>query len=115
MGDQGQDALFLQLREGLPDEVRLVRGRKLDQHIGGIAHAELLGVQRTELGRKVDLAAQLEAELHGFRLLLQSRRQGLKRLRALLEKVLHGRPLTVEMAGEGEVPDAVCIFFPEQL
>ena len=62
--DQRQDALFLQSVQGLFDKMRLMGGGKLHEHVGGVAHAEGLGVQLTELGRKVNFAAQLEPEVH---------------------------------------------------
>ena len=89
VGDEGQNTLLLQEGEGLPDEMGLVGSGKLHQHIRGIADAERLGIQLTELGGEVDFTAQLEAELHGFR---SGRKRGCQCLiggRTLLQGVVH--------------------------
>ena len=111
--DQRQDALFLQSVQGLLDKMRLMGGWKLNEHVGGVAHAEGLGVQLTELGRKVNFAAQLEPEVHRlfFQCLGQPRVGG----GTLFQKSFHRGALAVEMAGERDVAHAVLILLVEQL
>lgn len=114
VGDEGQNTLLLQEGEGLPDEMGLVGSGKLHQHIRGIADAERLGIQLTELGGEVDFTAQLEAELHGFR---SGRKRGCQCLiggRTLLQECIGSRPLTVEVARKSNVPHTVCILFFQQ-
>ena len=77
-------------------------------------NADALETLALRIAEEAYTAAQLEAELHGFR---SGRKRGCQCLiggRTLLQECIGSRPLTVEVARKSNVPHTVCILFFQQ-